>query len=157
VEELFTQMLQEFQKKDTGYLLSLQAFSLQLLIFIGRYLESHQTVSFEHPSPMHEKVSEIARYINNHYMDALSLETLARHFYISPSYLSKVFKRVTNFTFVEYLNNVRVKEAKRLLIESRMKIVKIAEEVGFGSITHFGRIFKEITGNPPMYYRKLKK
>lgn len=157
VEELFTQMLQEFQTKKAGYTLALQAYSLQLLVFLCRYLENHQTLSFEHPSPMHEKVSEIARYINSHYMEDLSLKTLASRFYISPSYLSKIFKRVTNFTFIEYVNNVRVKEAKRLLIESKEKIVKIAEEVGFGSITHFGRVFKEITGNPPMYYRKIKK
>jgi YesN/AraC family two-component response regulator len=157
VEELFSQMLQEFQQKQTGYTLALQSLSLQLLIFLCRYLESHQAVAVEHPSPMHEKVSEIARYINAHYSEDLSLELLAQQFYISPSYLSKVFKRVTNFTFVEYLNNVRVKEAKRLLMESRKKIIGIAEEVGFGSITHFGRVFKEITGNPPMYYRKLKK
>ncbi|HOP73454.1 MAG TPA: AraC family transcriptional regulator [Bacillota bacterium] len=157
VEELFQKMLHDFETHESGFTLNLQGLTLQLLVLLGRCVKKHQTEQIHYPSPMHQKVSEIARYINHHYQEDLSLESLAHQFYISPSYLSKIFKRVTNFTFIEYLNNVRVKEAKRLLMETSKKVVEIAEEVGFGSITHFGRVFKEITGNPPAYYRKLKK
>lgn len=156
VEELFLKMLHEYENREIGFAVNLQGLTLQLLVFLGRYLKKHQTEHVHFPSPMHQKVSEIARYINHHYQEDLSLESLSHQFYISPSYLSKIFKRVTNFTLIEYLNNVRVKEAKRLLMETRKKVVEIAEEVGFGSITHFGRVFKEITGNPPAYYRKVK-
>ncbi len=154
VEALFLTMLQEEQSKPIGYELALQSALLQLLVFLDRYIVNHQIAAFEHPSPVHEKVSEIAEYINRHYMKPLSLTTLAEHFFISPNYLSKIFKEVTNFTFVDYLNHVRVKEAKLKLMQTRKKVVHIAAEVGFGSVTHFGRVFKEITGNPPLYYRK---
>lgn len=157
VEELFQKMLHEYKTREPGYTLNLQGLTLQLLALLGRWLKKHQAKDIHFPSPMHQKISEIARYINHHYQEDLSLESLAHRFYISPSYLSKIFKRVTNFTLIEYLNNVRVKEAKRLLLETEKKVVEIAEEVGFGSITHFGRVFKEITGHPPAYYRKLKK
>ena len=157
VDELFSKMLQEYQNKNNEYLLAIQAYVLELLIFLSRNIKESQASSFEHPSPMHEKVSDIAGYINQHYSEALSLNFLANHFYISPNYLCKVFKEVTDFTLIEYLNNVRVKEAKRLLLESREKVVDIAEKVGFGSITNFGRVFKEVTGHPPLYYRKLGK
>lgn len=156
IEDLFLKMLQEDRNKDAGYQLALQGLLLQLIVILGRHLKASNVPSFEHPSPMHEKISEIAQFINQNYSEALSLTALANRFYISPSYLSKVFKETTNFTFVEYLNNVRVKEAKRLLLESRKKVVEIAAEVGFGSVTHFGRVFKEITGNSPLFYRKLK-
>ena len=157
IEEHFSKMLQEALSKKTGHQLALQSLLLHLLVFICRYVENYDTTTIEHPSPMHKKVSEIVRYINAHYMEELSLNYLANHFYISPSYLSKVFKKATNFTFIEYLNNVRIKEAKRLLMESSKKVVEIAEEVGFGSITHFGRVFKEITGKAPVYYRRIQK
>jgi AraC-like DNA-binding protein len=157
IDELFLKMLQEFRIKNTGFELALQALLLQLLIFLCRNIKGRNITAYEHLSPMHEKVSEIARYINKHYPEPLSLTSLADLFYISPSYLSKVFKETTNFTFIEYLNNVRVKEAKRLLMESQAKVVEIAEQVGFGSVTNFGRVFKEVTSHPPLYYRKLGK
>lgn len=156
IEDLFFKMLQEDRIKNDGYPLTLQGLLLQLLVALDRHVKDNSVTSFEHPSPMHEKISEIARYINQNYPEPLSLTSLAGRFYISPSYLSKVFKEATNFTFVEYLNNVRIKEAKRLLLGTRKKVVEIAAEVGFGSVTHFGRVFKEITGNPPLYYRKFK-
>lgn len=155
VEPLFWSMLQEQQSKNIGYELALQSSLLQLLVFLGRLIKNRPDQPFfEHLSLVHQKVSEIVEYINEYYMKPLSLTGLAEHFFISPNYLSKVFKEVTNFTFVDYLNHVRVKEATLRLMQTRKKVVEIAEEVGFGSVTHFGRVFKEITGNPPLYYRK---
>jgi YesN/AraC family two-component response regulator len=75
---------------------------------------------------------------------------------VSPYYLSRFFKEATGFTFVEYLNSVRIKEAKRLLERSSMKVKLISRKVGFGSVTHFGRVFKLVTGHTPLYYRKAK-
>ncbi len=156
IEDLFLKMLQEERLKNGGYQLALQGLLLQLLVLLERLVKDSRTAAFVHPSPMHEKMSEIAQYINQNYSEPLSLTSLANRFFISPSYLSKVFKETTNFTLVEYINNVRIKEAKRLLLESSKKVVEIAAEVGFGSVTHFGRVFKEITGNVPLYYRKFK-
>lgn len=154
IETVFQQLLAENRQKNPGYSLALQAFLLQLLVGLDRYLDDSRASGLKHPSPMHEKVSEIVKYINQNYQESLSLTTVAGKFFLSPSYLSKVFKDVTDFTFVEYLNNVRVKESKRMLAETRKKVVEIAAEAGFGSVTHFGRVFKEITGHHPLYYRK---
>jgi transcriptional regulator GlxA family with amidase domain len=57
---------------------------------------------------------------------------------------------------VEYINNVRVKEAQRLLRESKLKVTQIAEHVGFESIVHFGRVFKRFTSLSPMEYKKTR-
>lgn len=154
VEELLLKMINETYHRQEGSSLLKQSLAIQLFVFLERYIKHNDPTPFEHPSPMHEKISEIALYINANYAEDLSLETLAEHFFISASYLSRIFKKVTNFTLIEYINNIRIKEAKRLLIETNKKILDISEEVGFGSITHFGRVFKEITGNSPKYYRK---
>lgn len=55
------------------------------------------------------------------------------------------------------MNNVRIKEARALLINTAFKVAKIAENVGFDNMTHFGRVFKEITGLSPLKYRQTYK
>ena len=92
---------------------------------------------------MHRKVSAIVNYINENYeKDYLTLSYLSEHFYISPSYLSRVFRKATGFTFIEYLNSVRIREALRLLRETNFKIIEVGVQSGFKSISHFGRVFK---------------
>lgn len=61
---------------------------------------------------------------------------------------------MTGLTFTEYLNYIRVKEAKELLCKSAESITQISEKVGYESITHFGRVFKKLTGVSPLKYRK---
>lgn len=70
--------------------------------------------------------------------------------------MSRFCKVATGFTFVEYVNSVRIKEAKHLLEQTTLKVNLIARKVGFGSVTHFGRVFKAVTGHAPLYYRKGK-
>ncbi|MEG0502950.1 MAG: helix-turn-helix transcriptional regulator [Cellulosilyticaceae bacterium] len=77
-------------------------------------------------------------------------------FYISPYYLSRTFKEGTGFNMINYLNYIRVKNAKVLLDGTSRAITDISQEVGFESTTHFDRVFKEIEGISPLKYRKQK-
>jgi len=156
VEDMLQQIVQEAMEKKGAYEVYIQSLILQLLILSSRYLEEHVMEPLEYLNPMHERISEIVRYINKQYKKELSLQYLADKFFVSPYYLSHAFKEVTGFTFVEYVNSVRIKEAKKLLEETSLKVYFIASKVGYGSITHFGRVFKEITGHAPLYYRKKK-
>ncbi|MNU09123.1 DNA-binding transcriptional regulator AraC [compost metagenome] len=56
---------------------------------------------------------------------------------------------------MEYVNSVRVKESIRLLAETGLPAHLIARKVGFGSVSHFGRVFRQVTGKPPLFYRKI--
>lgn len=154
VEELAQQIIQEVQEKKPGFEVYAQTLMMQLLIICCRHLKLTGMEPLEFPSPMHERISEVVRYINNHYTEELSLHLVADKFYVSPYYLSRFFKEATGFTFVEYFNSVRIKEAKKLLEQSSLKVNVIAKKVGFGSVTHFGRVFKSVTGHSPLYYRK---
>ena len=60
-------------------------------------------------------------------------------------------------SFTEYLNNVRIKEARILLEKSDMRVIDIAEAVGYSSSCHFGRVFKSVVGDSPLGYRLNKK
>jgi len=93
--------------------------------------------------------------MNENFHLPLSLESISKIFFISPCYLSRIFKSSTGSTFIEYLNNIRIEEAQHLLLESNDKVTTIAEKIGFGSASHFGRVFKSITNLSPLAYRKL--
>jgi AraC-like DNA-binding protein len=154
VEELLHGLLREAESQGMGFEPLLQSILVQLLVQLGRQVGKCHNAGLEQLNAIHEKVADMVRYINQHYMEAITVPSLSKHFYISASYLSKVFKEITGFTLVEYLNCIRIKEAKRLLLDSDMKVIRVAEEVGFGSISQFERVFREITGHPPLYYRK---
>jgi YesN/AraC family two-component response regulator len=154
METLASCMIKEIQNRKSGFGMYAETLALQLLVLCCRHYQDNAVETPESPSPMHERISEIVRYINTHYTEELSLHLIAERFFISPYYLSRFFKEATGFTFVEYVNSVRVKEAKKLLEGSSMKVNLIARRVGFGSITHFGRVFRAVTGNAPLYYRK---
>lgn len=73
---------------------------------------------------------------------------------MSRSYLSRIFRKVTGFSVVEYLNFVRVRKAQELLKGSRMRITEISESTGFGNITYFERVFRSLSGQSPAQYRR---
>ncbi|MEK3888338.1 helix-turn-helix transcriptional regulator [Bacillus sp. FSL K6-3431] len=153
-EQLIFEMLTECKKEKVGHIFYVKALLIKLLIQI--YRQSFQPPP-EYTHPMHEKVSEIATYLDQHYSDELTLKQIADKYYISPSYLSRTFKRITGFYFSEYVQAVRMREARRQLIESDKKVLTIAEDVGFHTIAHFNKSFKKVTGVAPIQFRKQNK
>lgn len=93
-------------------------------------------------------------YINRHYAEHVSLDVLAHEISINKFYLQKLFSKTMGLSPNEYLTNVRIQEAKRLLRSSNLPIAQIALEVGFSSISHFIEQFKAHEQMPPSVYRK---
>jgi AraC-like DNA-binding protein/quercetin dioxygenase-like cupin family protein len=156
VETLFGIVSNEIENKKIGYEISIQAQVIELMVACARFIESHKAPVQVHLSPVREKVFEIVRFINENYAEPLTLPYISAQFYISPYYLSRIFKETTGFTFVEYLNSIRVQQAQKLLRETKLSVMEISEKVGFGSITQFGRKFKDITKISPLNYRKTQ-
>lgn len=157
-EDILYSMVNEVEKDDEGQELYLKTLLVQLLINSVRHLANNNADSQEYTGNVYNKVTEIIHYINEHYDDdSISLESISDTFYISPYYLSRIFKNVTGFTYTEYLNHVRIQKAQRMLKESNLKVIDIAGKVGFNSLTHFGRVFKNNTRYTPSAYRKIHK
>jgi two-component system response regulator YesN len=94
-------------------------------------------------------------YVDAHYWETeLNLEDAAAELQISPGYLSRLMKRETGFSFVEYLNHIRVKKAMILMSDPSAKAFEVAERVGYRSQHYFSRAFKKVTGASPTEYRK---
>ena len=83
-----------------------------------------------------------------------SLEEIASLCHLSPSYFSSLFKQETGKTFVKYINDLRIEKAKILLQENKKSVLDISLECGFNTLTHFIKIFKQITGLTPSQYRE---
>lgn len=127
----------------------------ELLIHIKEYIHILEQKEYESHQIVNNKVDKIIKYICKHYTEDLTLTSIAEQFYISPFYLSKIFKRSTNLSIVEYINSLRIRQAKELLETSSTKIAEIAEIVGFSSSSHFSRTFKLVTGLSPQQYKKF--
>ena len=93
-------------------------------------------------------------YIISHSSEALSLKQIASQFSISHWHLSKTFAAYTGLNFIEYVNNIRLREACFLLINSDKTITDIALDTGFNSLTSFERVFKSFYAITPKAYRK---
>jgi two-component system response regulator YesN len=94
-------------------------------------------------------------YVDKNYWNPdLCLEDAAAELQVSPGYLSRLMKRETGFSFVEYVNRVRVKKAVILMTDPAAKAYEVAERVGYRSQHYFCRAFKKITGTSPTDHRK---
>lgn len=158
IEALLEGIHQDLKDKDTGYRLSVYSRLSSLLLCAMRcplkkptYLHSMNI----YKNNKYTKVDEVATYIAANFATVSSLGGLAEHFYISRSYLSRVFKEVTGFTVSEYINTARIRQAQKLLEDSSLNISEISRETGYETVTYFEKIFKKHTGITPLKYRRL--
>jgi two-component system response regulator YesN len=99
-------------------------------------------------------VNRVILFIEQNYADEISLGQIAENLNITASYLSNLFHRTTNTTFLKYLTKFRMLKAKELLTDSSNQVKQVAEQVGYYSTRHFTKLFKEFYGCYPSEFRK---
>ncbi|MDF2715905.1 MAG: transcriptional regulator, AraC family [Paenibacillus sp.] len=157
VKPLLFKMFEEYESGRLDSVAFSKLMLAELLLYAVRCRREQQAEAedrSESVHPMYEPITAAADYISRNYAKPLSLERMAGLCHINPYYFSRLFKKITGFTFIEYVNQVRVKEAQKLLIEGGVSVTEIAEAVGFETLSHFGRMFKLLTGMSPREYRK---
>ncbi len=155
VETVLKFMEKEYKEKNNWHEIQLKTSLIQLLIFMNRNEIKLMNNDVDYINSAHKTISEITAFINDNFNQDITLKSISEKFFISQYYLSRIFKTNTGFMFSEYLNGVRVKEAQTLLKNTNKSVTEISEMVGYNSSTHFGRIFKSVTGISPLSYRKL--
>lgn len=101
-----------------------------------------------------ERVAKARSYINDHLHQPINLIMVAKAVNTSAFYFSRTFKKVTGFSFTDYLSMARVERAKHLMRDANMSITQIAFEAGFQSLSQFNRAFRKIQNESPRDYRK---
>ena len=102
-------------------------------------------------------VQKVMNYVNLNVSEPLTLKSLAAMCFISPSYLSALFKQETGTTLIDYINTQRVNRAAQLLEQNNHSIAAVAEEVGILDVNYFTKIFKKTLGVTPTRYRREHK
>ncbi|GCE25152.1 DNA-binding response regulator [Dictyobacter alpinus] len=110
----------------------------------------------EQPAPKrnHKLIEEVNQYIQAHIGQNILLQEVAFHFGFSPNYFGRLFKEETGENFTDHVNRKKLEEAARLLRTSRLKLYEIADQLGYSSLTYFGRQFKEAFGQTPGEFRR---
>jgi len=97
---------------------------------------------------------EVLSYVRQHYYEPISMKEVADHFYLNAAYLGRMFQKATGVGFKQYVNELRIQEAKRLLTQTDKRIYEIAEMVGYTESKYFVTKFTQETGISPKEYRQ---
>ncbi len=100
-----------------------------------------------------EIVEKVKNYIRDNIGNDLSLNVLSKNVFLSPAYLSRIFKEETGINITEYINENRMNEAKELILNTDLNIEQIAKKTGYNSVNYFNNKFKETYGEPPKKYK----
>ena len=101
-----------------------------------------------------KRMNKVFKYITINYKENITLESIAEIAHMTPQAFCKYFKERTHKTFIEFVNEVRIGHACKLLFEDNYNILQICYESGFNNLSNFNRQFKKITGTSPIEYRK---
>lgn len=152
---IINDIIEEMINPDEGSSLLLRYRTVEVLLYAYRKREMGRVGLADEGLPVvHPRMQAIVRYLNDNYSRPLALTEVADTFRISPYYLSRLFKQTTGFSFSDYLNLLRIREAQRLLRETDMSVTEIAWIAGFGNFSHFGKMFKRSIGASPREYRR---
>ena len=102
------------------------------------------------------RILEVCYFIQNNYRKKISIDEVAQLVNMSPSAFSHYFKKRTYRSFTDYLIDLRISNACRLLIETDMSIANISEEIGFNNLSNFNKVFKKRKQKTPKDYRKIR-
>ena len=101
-----------------------------------------------------DNVIQIAKcYIAKHYTEDIGRSQVAAAVYLTPEYLAKIFKKAEGINIKDYIYQLRIQEAKRLLA-GNVRVSEVAQLVGFDNFAYFSTVFKKVTGLSPNEYKK---
>lgn len=153
IYHLLLNMLDEYEKESPYRDFALQCMLFQVLILIldERLPDNDVTI---YPTPLTPPIIEALYYMEKHYPNKLSLDTVAGISGFSPAHFSKVFQSQLGKSYSEYLSDIRLKHVQELLLTTKKTITEIALETGYTYPGNLTEQFKRKIGVTPMAYRK---
>jgi transcriptional regulator GlxA family with amidase domain len=123
-------------------------------IEMGRSTQTAFTIFQGQKDHEDEEVKKAQQFIEEHYTDKLTVDQLAKMFYIGRRTFERRFKKATTNTIVEYIQRVKIEAAKKMLETSRENVNEVMYNVGYSDSKAFRNTFKKVVGYSPLEYRK---
>ncbi len=158
-KELFDLLMQiqiEYFSKNLYSELTIYSLLLTLFVKLGTNYTSRLAPANIQEGKQFEylqQFNDLLAYIDEHYMDALTLDDMASLMGFSKYHFARLFKNYTGYTFCDYLNHRRINATMKLLPNTELPITQIAMQVGFSSISTFNRLFRVYKKCSPSEYR----
>lgn len=155
VMKLIGEMNQIYMKKECGYELSVQGqFYMLMYLLVTKYRKTEVNPELVRHNKKLNRLSVITAYMKDNYTKELSLESLAKTFGYSPTYLSRMFQKYARTNYKVYLDNIRLEHASKDLNNTQMSIGEIAIQNGFPNSKAFSKVFKQRYQLLPSEFRK---
>lgn len=155
IKHIVNSMIYERKEKLIDWEGALLVHLQDLIVLISRI---HHGAYPREDNPMTPSVrdffNDIIVYLEHRFREKMTLADLSLKFHVSPSYLSRVFKRRMGMGLIDYINHLRIEEACRLLRSTDWSITLVASNVGYDEIAYFSRRFRKQTGQSARDYRK---
>ena len=130
-------------------------FEEQCLLIQKLYFEVATLMGSMSKTYSHTIINQVRKTIEEHFKEQISISTLAKDVFLTPTYLCVLFKQVTGTTINDYLTLIRLEKAKKLLSDPYIKLYDVCFEVGYLSPSYFSRLFKKYIGLSPSEYRNI--
>ena len=152
------EMYQEYSCEKNYYEIVIKSDLLKLLAIIAReYEKLTDTKNEELFERYRDAISAAISHINENYSGSIYMDDVCKIAMMSQTYFSFLFKQITGYTFVEYINHLRVGKAMELLKDPGFSVTDICYSIGFNDAAYFNKVFRKETGLSPRQYRKLSK
>lgn len=146
-----------FEQKESLEIFSEANLSIEgMLNFIDFIIEKVILNYLECEIQPRSVVEKVISFISGNIYNSLSRDEIARSVYLNPEYLSRLFKKETGISLLEYIQNEKIKIAKELLVETRLSVSDIASKLGYSNFAYFAQLFSKNTGQTPGVYRKSR-
>ncbi|WP_343328606.1 AraC family transcriptional regulator [Polaribacter staleyi] len=101
-----------------------------------------------------ERIDTVLKFISDNYASSISLDDISNVACMTTNSFCRFFKKMTNKSFTQFLNEIRIRNASRILVQENLPVSEICYIVGFNSITNFNKQFKQIMGSTPKKFRE---
>ncbi len=145
-------IFREMQRRQPEYEMMAHSLFEQLLVLLIR--RKVIDIGLEEAVDMRSNIADVKQYIDSHYAEQINLDKLAELACLSKFHLIREFRQAMGTSPIDYLQETRVTEAKRLLAGTEFSVGDIAEAVGFSSASYFAQRFKAVSGMSPMTFRR---
>lgn len=153
IRSIIAKLKDEYLTRKSGFMGMIRSYLIQIIIKSMRYFDEE---NFKLPEKETDdrQINAVLLYLKNNFQKNIPLEKMASIAYMSPEYFCRKFKAKMGMTPTRYIQQTRIQEACRLLLNTNQKISEIADEVGYGSLKYFKKLFRECCSTSPSEYRQ---